>query len=285
MHSVRIVADSGCDLTPEQVSRYEVTVVPLFIRFGREMVPSDRLGVEEFWRRTANLAEVPGTAAPSPDTFHAAYARLISAGHDVLCLTLPKQHSAVYNSAWLGAQEFGRERVCVVDSGSLSLGMGVQVIEAAKHALSGAGLEAVQHAVEDIRDRTSVFFVLDTLEWVRRGGRMDRMMPLIEKLARTFNVKPIVEMVGGDLHLLGVARSYKSAVLRLEDEVRSRTPIEMLAAAYTRGRDVAAELVGRLAGLINLQPADILLQEAGPVVATHAGPNAVGVLVVRAERP
>jgi DegV family protein with EDD domain len=284
MNSVRIVADSGCDLTPEQVSRYQVTVVPLFIRFGREMVPSDTIGLEEFWRRTADLDGVPGTAAPSPERFRAAYAPLILAGHDVLCLTLPRQHSGVYNSAWLGAQEFGPDRVRVVDSGSISLGMGVQAIEAAKHALSGAGLDAVQRVVENVRDRSSIIFALDTLEWVRRGGRMDRIMPLIERLARTFNVKPIVEMVGGELHLLGVARSYKSALLRLEEEVRSRLPAEMLAAAYSRGRGAALDLAGRLAGMINQEPGDILIAEVGPVVATHAGPNAVGALVVRAER-
>ena len=284
MNSVRIVADSGCDLTPELVNRYEITVVPCFVRFGQDMVSDDTLDVEEFWRRAATLNEVPGTAAPSPEAFQQAYRRLISAGHDVLCLTLPRQHSAVYNSAWLGAQEFGLDRVRVVDSRSISLGMGVQVIEAAKRALSGASLEAVQRAVENLRDRTSVIFVLDTLEWVRRGGRLDRMMPLIEKLARTFHVKPIVELVDGDMRLLGVARSYRGALSRLEDEVRARLPVEILAAAYTRGRDAAIDLAGRLAGMVNLLPADIMLQEAGPVFASHAGPNALGAIVVRAER-
>ena len=285
MNSVRIVADSGCDLTLELVSRYEITVVPCFVRFGQDMVSDATMGVEEFWRRAAKLEDAPGTAAPPPGAFQMAYQRLISAGHDVLCLTLPKQHSAVYNSAWLGAQEFGPDQVRVVDSRSISLGMGVQVIEAAKRALSGASLEVVQRAVENLRDRTSVIFVLDTLEWVRRGGRLDRMMPLIEKLARTFHVKPIVEMVDGDLRLLGVARSYKGALSRLEEEVCSRLPVEILATVYTRGRDAATDLVGRLAGMINVAPADIMLQEVGPVFATHAGPNALGAIVVRAEGP
>jgi DegV family protein with EDD domain len=285
MNSVRIVADSGCDLTPELVSRYEITVVPCFVRFGQDMVSDDTMGVEEFWRRAAKLEDAPGTAGPPPGAFQMAYQRLISAGHDVLCLTLPKQQSSVYNSAWLGALEFGPDQVRVVDSRSISLGMGVQVIEAAKRALSGASLEAVQRAVENLRDRTSVIFVLDTLEWVRRGGRLDRMMPLIEKLARTFHVKPIVEMVDGDLRLLGVARSYKGALSRLEEEVRSRLPVELLATVYTRGRDAATDLVDRLAGMINVAPADIMLQEAGPVFATHTGPNALGAIVVRAERP
>ncbi len=285
MNSVRIVADSGCDLTPELVSRYEITVVPCFVRFGEDMVPDDTIDVEEFWRRAATLHNAPGTAAPPPGAFQEAYQRLVSAGHDVVCLTLPRRHSAVYNSAWLGAQDFGRDRVRVVDSRSITLGMGVQVIEAAKRALSGASLETVQRAVENLRDRTSVIFVLDTLEWVRQGGRLDRIMPLIEKLTRTFHVKPIVELVDGEMRLLGVARSSKSALSRLEEEVRSRLPVEILAAAYTRGRETATDLASRLAAMVDLLPADIMLQEAGPVFATHAGPNAVGAVVVRAERP
>ena len=131
-------------------------------------------------------------------------------------------------------QEFG-SRVRVFDSGSFSLGMGLQVLSAAKEALAGRSADLIQQTLENLRTRTSVIFVLDTLEWVRRGGRLDRLMPLVEKVARTLHVKPILEMRDGEFRLLGVARSYRAALQRVEDEVRVRLPVEVVAAAYTRG--------------------------------------------------
>jgi DegV family protein with EDD domain len=208
------------------------------------------------------------------------FQKLVAAGHDVVCLTLPARHSGTFNAAWLAAQEFGA-RVRVVDTGSFSLGMGLQVLSAAQEALAGKSAEFIQQMIESLRTRTEIIFVLDTLEWVRRGGRLDRIMPLIERVARTLHVKPIVQMCDGEFRFLGVARSYRSALQRLEEEVRARLPIKALAAAYTRGRDATSDLVNRLADLVNLAPDEIIIQEAGPAFAAHAGPNALGAVVVR----
>ena len=108
----------------------------------------------------------------------------MDAGHDVVCLTLPGKHSGTFNAAWLAAEEFG-DRVRVVDTGSFSLGMGLQVLEAARQALAGRSAEFIQRTAESFRARTSIIFVLDTLEWVRRGGRLDLIIPMIDRVART----------------------------------------------------------------------------------------------------
>jgi DegV family protein with EDD domain len=151
---------------------------------------------------------------------------------------------------------------------------------AAKQALAGANIDAIQRMVENLRGRVSVLFVLDTLEWVRRGGRMDRLMPLIDKIARTLRVKPVVELREGEMHLLGVARSHATALARLEEEVRARLPVETVAIAYTRGRETAVDLAERLSALLGYVPADLMLREAGPAFAAHAGPNAIGAVVI-----
>lgn len=280
MSSVRIVADSGCDLPPDTVRQYEITVVPVYIQFGDHTVTDAELGLEGFWRRARTLSTAPGTAAPPPGVFANAYRKLVAAGHDVICLTLPGNHSATYNSAWLGAQEFG-QRVRIFDSGSITLGMGYQVVAAARAALAGHSADAIQGMLEALRRRTSVIFVLDTLEWVRRGGRLERILPLVDRLARTFRVKPIVEMENGEMRLLGVSRSQRNALARIEEEVRARLPVDTVAAAYTRGCEVAAELADRLAPLLGIPPGEVVLQEAGPVFATHAGPNAYGAVIIR----
>jgi DegV family protein with EDD domain len=280
MNSVRIVADSGCDLSPALAAEYKITIVPVYVRFGQEMVPSDQLTNEEFWQRAEKASEPPGTSSPAPGTFLYAFQKLIDAGHDVVCLTLPGKHSGTFNAAWLAAEEFG-DRVRVVDTGSFSLGMGLQVLEAARQALAGRSAEFIQRAAENLRSRTSIIFVLDTLEWVRRGGRLDLVIPLIDRVARTLRVKPILEMSNGEFRLVGVTRSTHSALQRLEEELRTRLPIDAVAAAYTRGCEVAAELAGRMAQLLDRQEEDIMVAEAGPAFAAHAGPKALGAAVIR----
>lgn len=280
MNSVRIVADSGCDLPPALAEEYDITIVPVFVRFGQESISSDALTSDEFWRRAANAPTAPGTSAPAPGTFYRAFQKLVDAGHDVVCLTLPGKHSGTYNAAWLAAEEFG-ERVRVVDTGSFSLGMGLQVLAAAKEALAGRSAEFIQRAAENLRTRTSIIFVLDTLEWVRRGGRIDRIIPVIDRVARTLRVKPILEMSNGEFRLVSVARSTHSAIQRLEDEIRERLPVEALAAAYTRGCEVAADLASRVAIMAGKHDSEVIVVEAGPAFAAHAGPKALGAAVIR----
>ena len=280
MNSVRIVADSGCDLPPMTIVQLGITIVPVYVRFGQEMIPSSDLSTAEFWARAGDSPVPPGTSSPPPGAFYQVFEKLVAAGHDVVCLTLPARHSGTFNAAWAAAQEFG-ERVRVVDTGSFSLGMGLQVLAAAKEALSGRSAEVIQQMLEDVRKRTSIIFALDTLEWVRRGGRLDRLMPLIERIASALRVKPIVEMADGDFRFVGVARSTRGALQRIEEELRSRLPVETVAAAYTRGCEVANDLVTYLSGLVNVSPAEIIAVEAGPAFAAHAGPKALGAAVIR----
>ncbi len=281
MNSVRIVADSGCDLPAALAAQYDIVIVPVLVRFGQEVFSDDQLSSDEFWARAAIAECPPATSSPAPISFQRAFQRLVDAGHDVFCMTLPNKHSGTFNAAWLAAQEFG-ERVRVFDTGSFSLGMGLQVVAAAREALAGRSAEVIQKTLESLRDRTSVIFALDTLEWVRRGGRLDRLMPLIDRVARTLRVKPIVEMTNGEFRFLGVARSSHAALQRLEEEVCSRLPVEALAAAYTRGAETVTDLVARLASQMPGAPADLLIREAGPAFAAHAGPRAVGAVVIRA---
>lgn len=279
MNSVRIVADSGCDLPPALVNEYAITIVPVFVRFGQESISSAELTNDEFWRRATNGTQAPGTSSPAPGTFYHAFQKLVDAGHDVVCLTLPGKHSGTYNAAWLAAEEFG-ERVRVVDTGAFSLGMGLQVLAAAKEALAGRSSEFVQRTVENLRTRTSTIFVLDTLEWVRRGGRLDLIIPVIDRIARTLHVKPVLEMTNGEFRLVSVARSTHGAIQRLEDAIRERLPVEALAAVYTRGCGAASELAGRIAALTGKYDTDVMVAEVGPAFAAHAGPNALGAAVI-----
>ena len=280
MNSVRIVTDGGCDLPPALAEEYQITIVPVFVRFGQAMIPSDQLTNDQFWQHAQSGNGAPGTSSPAPGTFHRAFQKLVTAGHDVVCLTLPGKHSGTFNAAWLAAEEF-EGRVRVIATGSFSLGLGLQVLAAAKEALAGRSAEFIQRAAEALRARTSVVFVLDTLEWVRRGGRLDRIIPLVDRLARTFSIKPVLEICDGEFRLGGVTRSTRSALQRLEEELRDRLPAEAAATVYTRGCEAATELTDRLASLLGCRTDDVMVREAGPAFAAHAGPRALGAAVIR----
>jgi DegV family protein with EDD domain len=281
VNSARIVADDGCDLSIALATQYLVEIVPVFVRFGQEMVSSRELTLSEFWARAGASSQPPGSSAPGPGAFHEVFLKLVSAGHDVVCLTLPSLYSSSFNSAWVAAQDFG-EQVRVVDSRSFSLGMGLEVIHAAQSARAGCSAEAIQAMLEDLRGRTSVIFALDTLEWVRRGGRLARILPLLDRVARKLSVKPVLEFRNGDFRLLGVARSGQGALQRIEDEARARAPLEGAAAAYTRGCRSASDLARRLSNLLQVAQDQVLLAEAGAAFAVHAGPGALGAAVIRA---
>ena len=112
-------------------------------------------------------------------------------------------------------------------------------------------------------------------------GRIDRLLPLIDRVARTFHVKPVMVLSNGDLGLLGITRSYRNALQRIEDEVRSRLPVETICTAYTCSLSAATELATRLSHLGSASAGELELMEAGPVFAAHAGPNAVGAALIR----
>jgi DegV family protein with EDD domain len=193
------------------------------------------------------------------------------------CVDAPGSYST-FNSAWL--RRF-QQRVQVVDSRSFSFEHGM-MISAARDALAGCSAGAIQMMLEDLRARTSVIFALDTLEWVRRGGRLARLLPLVDRAARTLSVKPVIEFHNGEFHLLGATRSAQGALQRIEDEVRARIPVQAVAAAYTRGCQTASEMAARLASLVELHQDEILITEAGAVFAVHAGPRALGAALIRA---
>ena len=280
MPNVRIVADSGCDLPLALVDQYDITIVPVWVRFGQVMVSSDNLTNNDFWQRVERLPEGPGTSSPPPGAFYKVFQKLVDAGHEVICLTLTGKHSGTYNAAWLAAQDFG-QKVRVVDTGSFSLGMGLQVLAAAKEAVAGRSADLIQRTIENLRERTSVFFVLDTLEWVHRGGRLDRIIPLVDKVTRTLKVKPVLEISNGEFRLVSITRSTRGALQRLEDEVRERLPVQDVAAVYTRGCAAAGELADRVSSLAGVSRTEVILAEVGPAFAVHAGPNALGAAIVR----
>jgi len=276
--SVRVVADSSCDLPQELVEEYEIEIVPLNVHFGWEEYLDGQLSADEFWEKAAG-PEPPKTSQPSVGRFEETFARLVAQGKQVLCVTVTKEHSGTFNAARLAAERFG-EAVKVFDSLSTSLGEGLQAMAAAQAARAGSSMQEILAMLKDMRERIHMVAVLDTLKNLRRGGRAAAFIATAERMTRALNIKLLIHAVEGHLRPYGAVRSFKGGLRKLLSGIEHAEPLERLAVIHTRSLDKAHELADRLAKLTGYPRERILVQEIGAALASHAGPGVVGVVAV-----
>ena len=272
--TVRIVTDSACDLPDELLDEYGITVVPLSIRFGsEELIDREQLSVGEFWQRCAASEVLPETAAPAPGQFETAYRRLASEGASaVVVVSLSGALSATIQSAELAARGVADEiDVRIVDSRSVTLGLGTMVLAAARAASTGATADAIVELVGDMSARTKVFGALDTLDNLKKGGRIGGAKAL---LATALSIKPIIEVVDGVVEQGGKQRTRSKALGFLIDKVASfGDSVENLAVLHADCDDVDS-LVTRLR---EVHTGEIVVGRLGPVIGAHAGLGTIGV--------
>lgn len=271
---VRIVTDSSCDLTDAQVAEHGIEVVPLTIRFGdEELEDRTELTVEAFYERLAGASTLPETAAPAPGKFEAAFRRQAEAGADgVVCINLSSGLSATMQSAQNAARALeGELDVRVIDSRSITSGLGTEVLLAAEAAASGASLDDVASLVEDLAGRVHVFGALDTLDNLRKGGRVGGAAALVGSL---LSIKPILDLSSGTVEEAGKARTRRKALEVLRDKVAAAGAVEHLTVSHGFAPDVE-DMLDLLAPLY---PRDqIRVGHIGPVIGTHGGPRVMGV--------
>jgi DegV family protein with EDD domain len=280
MMQTRVVTDSGADLAADVVERYAITVVPLVVRFGEQVYLDGQLSADAFWRKAAAGPHRPSTSQPSVGVFEETFARLVEAGHPVACLTLTSKHSGTFNAASVAARRFGRQ-VRAIDSLSLSLGQGFQVLAAARAAAGGLDLDGVARRVQSVRERTHLFILLDTIESIRRGGRADVLIPALDRATRLLRIKPILRVVEGQLSLHGLARSYGGGLARMRREVARLQPLERLGVIHARCPEVAAGMAHALAEELGFPAREVMVTETGAALSSHSGPRVVGVAAVQ----
>ncbi|MGQ9554643.1 MAG: DegV family protein [Anaerolineae bacterium] len=274
MTTIAIVTDSSSDLPQDLIAKYDITVVPVVVRFDGETYFDNELSREEFWRRVERTP--PHTSGPPLGVFIAAFQKLVERGAHVLCLTLTSRHSNVFSSAWSAAKEFG-DRVTVCDSQSISWGIGWQVIAAAEAAAKGLPLEQILQVVQNVRSRVSIQLVLDTVSFVRRGGRADHFIGVIDKAARTLNIKPIITFTAGEMKLVSLSRTWERGVRRIMSEFVQKAPLEALAVGHTLRRERAEQVADELASETGFPRAQIRIFEPGVVISAHSGPGMLAV--------
>ena len=275
MSAIRVVTDSGSDLPDEMAARHHIDVVPLTIRFGtEELVDRRDLSPREFWARVASSPVLPETAAPSPGAFEETYRRAQAEGADgVVCVTLSSSLSATFQAASLAAQAVESAiPVQVVDSRAVSLAEGLMAVAAAEAAAGGKSVDDVAGAARDLVPRSRTFATLDTLENLKKGGRIGAAQAFVGSM---LSIKPVIEVADGKVEPESRQRTRARSLRYLVDKVRQCRPVENLAVVHGQAPDVD-ELVAMLG---EVYPRDqILVADVGAVIGTHAGPRVMGVV-------
>lgn len=270
---VKVVTDSACDLSTQMAEDRGVRVVPLSIRFGpEELVDREELSTKEFWDRVTTGTVMPETAAPSPGAFQQAFVGAADEGADgVICITLSSGVSATYQAACTAAAAVAdRIRVVVVDSLSMTMGLGLLVVSAVDLAGSGATVDTIEAEVLRRRDRTRVFGVIDSLDFLKRGGRIGGASQLLGSL---LSIKPVIEIRNGVVEVESRQRTRSRSLEYLASKALEAGPIDRLAVANGAAGDVD-ELLGALE---KAAPAhELLVTELGPVIGAHGGPGTIG---------
>jgi len=273
---VKIVTDSTADIPEELAAELEITIVPCNVHFGLETYRDGLdLSKEEFYTRLKTSPTLPTTSAPAAGLFEATYGKLASETDQILSIHLASALSAIYNSACLGAGAVSGVEITLIDSGQVSMGLGWLVIAAGRAAQEGQPLAQIVALVEDMMPRVRLFAALDTLEYLRKGGRVGKTVAVLGTL---LNIKPLVEVRDSAVLPLERVRTRRRSIQRLIELVAELGPLEELAVLHSNAPQEAQQLAEEISFLHPLERT--LIAEAGVIIGTHAGPNGLGVACV-----
>ena len=272
---IGFVTDSTADVPADLVVQHGIEIVPALVNIGgKSYTDGIEISRETFYDRLPDLNPPPTTASPSVGSFQERYEKLLRAGADfVVSIHPPTELSGIFNAARLAAEAFD-QRVKVLDSGQLSLGLGFQVIMAAEAAAHGAILEEVTALVDSVRQRVRVAALLDTIEYIHRSGRVSWA---VAKIGGLFHLRPLIELRYGIIHRLGQVRTRLQGIEHLVEALNSWGPLERLAVLHTNAESAARQLLDEVRSMVPNQP---LLVNVTTVIGTHVGPNGLGFAAV-----
>lgn len=276
--NIALVSDSTCDLPYELVERYSIHIIPnVLIIEGESILDDASFSRETFYQQLPELESLPTTATASSGSYQEQYEGLFQQGiEQILSIHASSKLSGIFNAASLAAQEFGG-RVHVIDSLQISMGLGFQVLAAAEALEEGLDLEAVLKKVRAVRQNTRLIAMIDTLEYIRRSGRISWARASLGALLR---IKPFIEVKDGEVVRLGDARTRKKGIARLLELLEKQGPLACLAVLHTAAQADAEEFLRRASPELDTEP---FIVNATTVIGTHVGPAALGFAAVLQE--
>ena len=275
---VKIITDSTSDIPESIVSDLDIEVVPLNIHIGQDNFKHGvDIGTDEFYTKLLTGSELPKTSQPSPGEFLDVYNKFLDQSDAIVSIHVTSKLSGTYNSAIQAKSELNITKpIEVVDSATVSMALGLVVIRAAQIAKDGGTLEEVLKEVEHCSSNTEVLVVLDTLEYLEKGGRIGKARALIGSI---LSLKPILTVEDGIVGTFGKARTFTKAMNSLEEAIQSFTPVSDVSVFYSTDKGIADDMVDRLSGIV--EPDKLVVSRIGPTVGTYAGPKAIAVAVIK----
>ncbi len=278
---VRIVTDSTADMPPELAQEHGIAVVPLSVIFGEDVYKQGgEMTPDLFYDMLTRSKDLPTTSAPSVGDFVEVYEEVLKSTDEIVSIHLSSKLSATYDIACQAAAQLADEgaRIDVIDSQTISYGMIFMAVAASAAAAQGATVEEIRKLVEGMIPRIHVYVVLDTLEYVRRGGRIGRARAFLGNMMR---VKPILSFRNGEVHPEERVRTRAHALDRLFQLATAYPNVEQVGVAYSTNAQEADGFKRRIEQA--LEGAKVVLTRLGPVVGVHGGPGILGVCILEGE--
>jgi DegV family protein with EDD domain len=274
--TVKIVTDSTADLPDELVKELGITVVPIYVRFGEEVL-RDRVDIseDEFYHRLTEGSVHPNTTQPGPQDFVDVYQKLVQGADGIVSIHISAKLSGTCNSALMAKDMMGKKcPIEVVDAETLSMALGLVVIAAARAAKAGKSMDEVVAVAKQAMPKIHLLALLDTLKYLLLGGRIGKAKALLGSI---LNVKPMLTLKDGEVVPAGQARNRAKGIDRLFDFVQGMANIQELTVVHSTTPDEAQALAERLGSVFD--KGKIIISRLGPSLGTHIGPAALIVAV------
>jgi DegV family protein with EDD domain len=273
---IKIMTDSVCDIPDKLLKEHNIGVIPCYVNFEGNSYADDgkEFDRDAFYTRLPDMKEFPTTAAPSPALAEKMLEEAIEGYDYIVSINVPEKLSATLNNIKLGAQKLG-DRVTVLDSGFVTMGIGMQALVAAEIAAKTGDVAAVVNAVEQCKKNQKLYAIISELEYLRRSGRVNSIAALFGSLLQ---IKPILDVHDGEVEVEERVRTFKKAMLRLKELVQEQGPLDRLAILHIQNKDGVQELIEMLGDII---PHNVITVTAGPTLGTHIGPGSLGVITLK----
>ncbi|KJS87564.1 MAG: hypothetical protein JM58_03835 [Peptococcaceae bacterium BICA1-8] len=276
MSKIKIVTDSTADLPLDLIKQYDITIVPLAVNFGNiSYLEGTELSPKDFYAKLSASETLPTTSQPSPGDFAAVFKELAQNGNEeIISIHLSSKLSGTYQSALLGKSMVADLiKINVFDSQVVTMGLGLIVIAAARAAQEGKNIEEISKIITDLQSKMNIFFVVDTLEYLQKGGRIGKASSIMGAL---LNIKPILTLADGEVHPYEKVRGKGKALERLIDianaNIASESKIQC-AIVHSSSLDSALKLHEKVLAQFNCT--EIFISDIGAVVGTHVGPGTI----------
>lgn len=280
MLSTRIVTDSTCDLPAETAEKLGIRVIPNYINIGEESyLDGVDISHNEFYKKLSDFPVHPKTSAPGSGMFEKVYRELADEGaNQIISIHIHSGLSNLSNAARIATETIRSIKITVVEVGQVALGLGFMAMTAAEAALDGKPIGEIIDLINDQDRRTEIFAALDTLHYLSESGRAPSLLTGVANLLR---IKPIIRLHQGVLKTAGRTRTTGKSIDWLVEKLHKIGRLERLAVLHTNAFDRAEDLRTNIQSLIQIED-EILISEATPILGVHVGPDAIGLVCVKA---